>query len=85
MAGINKIYDANYPQLQAEQAKLTDPRSTPNHEVQRIGVSIEADYEVALRAENLLREAMESQKTQVVDLQNNRAPAPYPQAGYADQ
>ncbi len=71
VSGINKIYDANYPQLQAEQAKLTDLRSRLNHEVQRIGVSIEADYEVALRAENLLREAMASQKTQVVDLQNN--------------
>jgi capsular exopolysaccharide synthesis family protein len=71
VSSINKIYDKNYPQLQAEEARLKDLRLRLNHELQRMRSGIESDYEAALRAENLLREAMESQKGKVVDLQNN--------------
>lgn len=71
VASINKIYDQNYPPLQAEQAKLNDLRSRINSELQRVRTSIEADYEAALRTENLLREALEHQKSQVAGLQGN--------------
>jgi len=71
VSSINMIYDKNYPQLQAETAKLKDLRMRLNAEVLRIRASIEADYEAALRAENLLRETVESQKGKVVDLQEN--------------
>lgn len=71
VSSINKIYDKNYPQLQAEEAKLKDLRMRLNNEVQRIRTSIQADYETALRAENLLKDAMEFQKNNVVNLQDN--------------
>jgi len=71
VSSINKIYDKNYPQLQAEEAKLKDRRMRLNSEVQRIRASIEADYEAAVRTENLLREAVTSQKGDVANLQDN--------------
>jgi capsular exopolysaccharide synthesis family protein len=71
LSSINKIYDKHYPQFQAEEAKLKDLRMRVNGEVQRVRASLQADYEAALRAENFLREAVESQKKNVVDLQDN--------------
>jgi succinoglycan biosynthesis transport protein ExoP len=71
VSSINKIYDQNYPQLQAEEAKLRDQRMRLNNEVQRMRASIEADYEAAVRTENLLREAVASQKGNVVNLQDD--------------
>lgn len=71
VSSINKIYDVNFPQLQAEQAKLRELRASLKQEVNRIRASVEADYQAAWRAENLLRESLESQKNNVIDLQNN--------------
>jgi succinoglycan biosynthesis transport protein ExoP len=71
VASLNKIYDRNFPQLQADQAKLKDLRLRLNNEVQRTRASIEADYQASLRTEHLIREALESQKAQVGTLQNN--------------
>jgi polysaccharide biosynthesis transport protein len=71
VASLNKIYDTNFPQLQAEQAKLKDLRLRLNNEVRRTRASIEADYQASLRTERLIREALQNQKTQVGSLQNN--------------
>lgn len=71
VSSLNKIYDKNYPQLQAEEAKLRELRVRLNNEVQRTRTSIGSDYEAALRTENFLREAMKSQKGKVADLQDN--------------
>ena len=71
VASLNKIYDTNFPQLQAEQAKLKDLRLRLNNEVQRTRASVEADYQASLRTEHLIREALTTQKAQVGTLQNN--------------
>jgi capsular exopolysaccharide synthesis family protein len=71
VTSLNKIYDANFPQLQAETAKLNDLRQRLNNEVRRTRTSIEADYQASLRTEKLIREALEHQKAQVGTLQNN--------------
>jgi capsular exopolysaccharide synthesis family protein len=71
VASLNKIYDANFPQLQAEMAKLKDLRQRLNNEVTRTRTSLESDYQASQRAETLIREALTAQKELVGDLQNN--------------
>lgn len=71
VSSLNKIYDVNYPQLQAEKAKLQELKLRMNDEIKRIRSSIEAEYEAALRTENMLQEAFESQKQKVGHLQQN--------------
>jgi succinoglycan biosynthesis transport protein ExoP len=71
VSGIKRIFGKNYPQLQAEMANLAELRSRLNNEWKRIQTSIKADYEVALRTENFLREEFEKQKSKVGNLQSN--------------
>jgi polysaccharide biosynthesis transport protein len=71
VASLNKVYDVNFPQMQAEQAKLKDFKLRLNNEVKRTRASIEADYQASLRTEHLIREALQNQKAQVGTLQNN--------------
>jgi succinoglycan biosynthesis transport protein ExoP len=71
VASLNKMYDTNFPQLQAETAKLKDLRQRLNNEVRRTQTGVEADYQASLRAEKLIREALTTQKAQVGDLQSN--------------
>ncbi len=71
VASLNRIYDANYPQLQVERAKLKDLRLRLNNEVKRTRSSVEADYQASLRTEHLIREALQHQKASVGTLQNN--------------
>lgn len=71
VSSLGKLYDVNYPQLQVEQARLKELKSRLEGEVKRIRTSIEADYRAAQRAENLLKEALDSQKGNVRHLQNN--------------
>jgi polysaccharide biosynthesis transport protein len=68
---MGKIYDINYPAFRVEQAKLKEQKSRLNQELQRIKSSVESDYEASLKAENLLREALETQKHSVTNLQKN--------------
>jgi succinoglycan biosynthesis transport protein ExoP len=69
VSSLNKIYDVNYPQLQAERGKLNELRARLDNEVKRIRASIDSDYGAALKAESLLQEALNSQKHNVGDLQ----------------
>jgi succinoglycan biosynthesis transport protein ExoP len=71
VSSLSRIYDINYPQLQAEQAKLRELRSRLNGEVQRILTAIRSDYEAAQRTEDLLKEALGDQKNQVIHLQDD--------------
>ncbi|MDD1777030.1 MAG: polysaccharide biosynthesis tyrosine autokinase, partial [Candidatus Helarchaeota archaeon] len=68
---MGKIYDVNYPAFRVEQAKLKELNSRLNQEVQRIKSSIESDYEASMKAENLLLDSFQKQKTDVANLQNN--------------
>jgi len=65
------IYGKNHPQMQGDTAKLAELHGRLNGEVQRTLNTVKADYEIALRSENLLREAVESQKQKVGNLQDN--------------
>lgn len=64
------VFAKNHPQMQADTAKLTELNSRLNSEVQRTLNTVRADYEIALRAEKFLREAVESQKGKVGKLQD---------------
>jgi polysaccharide biosynthesis transport protein len=68
---MGKIYDINYPPFRVEQAKLKETNSRLNKELQRLKASVESDYEASLKTENLLQEALESQKNNVSNLQTN--------------
>lgn len=71
VASLSKIYDINYPQMQAEQAKLKDLKLRLNNEIQRTRASIEADYQASRRAENLIRDSLEAEKNKVANLQTD--------------
>jgi|UniRef100_A0A7C5EMF3 capsular exopolysaccharide synthesis family protein len=71
ISGMSQIYDVNYPQMKAEQALLTQLNSRLKAEVNRLVTSAKADYEAALRAENLLAEAVEEQKAKVSQMQDH--------------
>ena len=68
---MGKIYDINYPAYTVERAKLREINSRLNQELQRIKASVESDYETSLKTENLLKEALEGQKNDVANLQDN--------------
>lgn len=67
----SKIYGPNYPEQQAQNAKLGEVRGRITSEIKRLETSIKADYETAARTEALLQKDFEAQKAKVVDLQNN--------------
>jgi capsular exopolysaccharide synthesis family protein len=71
VSSLSKIYDVNYPQLQAEQAMLRELKLRLDGEVKRLLTSIRSDYEAAQRTENLLIEVLEDQKRQVINLQDD--------------
>jgi succinoglycan biosynthesis transport protein ExoP len=71
VSSLGKIFGGNYPKLQAEKANLAQLRSRLNGELRRIQTGVKADYEVALRAENFLKEEFDRQKDKVKSLQNN--------------
>ena len=71
VASLLKIYDVNYPNLEVERTRLKELTSRLKGEVKRITNSIEADYNAALKAENLLFAAQEAQKKNVGNLQTN--------------
>jgi succinoglycan biosynthesis transport protein ExoP len=69
VAGLRKIYLANHPKLMAEEANLHGLQSRLNNEIKNIRDTVEADYGVARRAENLITEALEVEKQKIADLQ----------------
>jgi capsular exopolysaccharide synthesis family protein len=69
VAGLRKIYLANHPKLMAEEANLQGLQSRLTSEIKNIRATVEADYGVARRAENLITEALEAEKQKIADLQ----------------
>jgi polysaccharide biosynthesis transport protein len=66
-----KIYAKNHPVMLSDTAKLNELQSRLNSEVKRTMNTVKADYEIALRTENFVREATESQKNNVGKLQDH--------------
>jgi len=71
VSSMGMIFGKNYPKLQAENANLAELRKRLNGELKRIQAGVKADYEVALRAENFVKEEFERQKGKVEALQDN--------------
>jgi capsular exopolysaccharide synthesis family protein len=69
VASLKKIYLPDHPKLMAEQANLQGLQARLNNEIQNTRATVEADYEAARRTENLITEALESEKLKVADLQ----------------
>lgn len=70
ISSLKQTYGNNHPLVQENKAKLVELRSRLRNEVQRTTNTVKADYEIALRTENLLRSATESQKERVGKLQD---------------
>jgi capsular exopolysaccharide synthesis family protein len=70
ISSLSKTFGKNHPQMQADTSKMAELRSRLKNEVQRTLNTVRADYEIALRTENLLRSAAESQKEKVSKLQD---------------
>jgi polysaccharide biosynthesis transport protein len=66
-----KVYAKNHPVMLADTARLNELRGRLNGEVKRTVNAVKADYEIALRTENLLREAVDSQRKNVGKLQDH--------------
>ena len=64
------VYAKNHPQMQGDTAKLAELRTRLNNEVKRTQNTVKADFEIALRTENFLKGAAESQKEKVGKLQD---------------
>lgn len=71
VSGIDRTLLPGHPQMQVEQAKLAELRGRLKGEVQRLQSTVKADYEAAVKAENLLTHALEEQKGLLARLQNN--------------
>lgn len=70
ISSAGAIYAKNHPQMQGDTAKLGELRSRLKNEVNRTMNTVKADYEIALRTENFLQGAAESQKEKVGKLQD---------------
>jgi capsular exopolysaccharide synthesis family protein len=71
VSGMDRTFLAEHPHMQVEEAKLADMRRRLCGEVNRLQKSVKADYEAAVKAENLLTQAFDEQKGQVAKLQDN--------------
>ncbi len=71
VSGLTRTLLPGHPEMQVQQATLTELRGRLQEEVQRLQKTITADYEAAVKAENLLSQALEEQKQQLADLQHN--------------
>lgn len=70
VSGNSRIFGSNYPEHQAQTARMKELRERLNQEVKRLSTSIKSDYEAAARAEKLIQGEYDAQKTRVVDMQN---------------
>lgn len=70
VTGSGQIFGSNYPEHKGQSARMSELRERLGQEVRRIEASVRADYEAALRAENLLQKEFDLQKEKVIDLQN---------------
>jgi exopolysaccharide transport family protein len=71
VSGLNRTLLPGHPELQVEKAKLGEIQGRLQGEVKRLQESIRADYEAAVKAENLLTKAFNEQKDKLAHLQNH--------------
>jgi succinoglycan biosynthesis transport protein ExoP len=71
VSAMRKVFRAEHPEIQAEQANLAEVKSRLQAEVLRLQESVKADYEAAHRTEKLLGDSFSAQKEQMVKLQDN--------------
>jgi succinoglycan biosynthesis transport protein ExoP len=71
VSGMDRTFLSEHPHMQVEQAKLADLRKRLGGEVHRLQKTVKADYEAAVKAENLLTQAFEEQKGKLANLQDN--------------
>ncbi len=71
VSGMNRTFLSEHPHMQVEQAKLIDLRRRLGGEVHRLQNTVKADYEAAVKAENLLTTAFQEQKGLMAKLQDN--------------
>jgi len=70
VSGLDRTFLPGHPEMQVERAKLGEIRGRLQAEVSRLQESVKADYEAAVRAERLLTQAFEEQKTKLAHLQD---------------
>jgi len=71
VSGQKKIFGPRFPEQQSLTTKMGELRNRLNDEVKRLEISIKADYEAAVKAENLIRNELDLQKGKVIDLQSD--------------
>jgi capsular exopolysaccharide synthesis family protein len=69
-SGSSKIFGANYPERQAQTAKLKELHDQLGREVKRVETGLKAEYEAATQAEKLLQKEFDAQKAKVIDMEN---------------
>jgi capsular exopolysaccharide synthesis family protein len=69
-SGSSKIFGANYPEQQAQTAKLKELRDRLGREVKRVEAGLKAELDAATRAEKLLQKEFNAQKAKVIDMEN---------------
>lgn len=71
VSGLTRTLLPGHPEMQTARASLGELRGRLRSEVQRLQKTVQADYEAAVKAENLLTEALQNQKNKLSKLQNN--------------
>lgn len=71
VSGLTRTLLPGHPEMQTERASLSELRGRLRGEVRRLQKTIKADYEAAVKAENLLTEALRDQKSKLSKLQHN--------------
>ena len=70
VSGSSSTFGPNYPELKGQATRMKDLQQRLAQEVKRIETSIKADYEAAVRAENLLSQEYQAAKSKVIEMQN---------------
>ncbi len=71
VSGIDRTFLPGHPQMQVEQARMRELQGRLAGEVQRLQKTVKADYEAAVKAENLLTQTFQEQKGLLGKLQDN--------------
>lgn len=70
VSGMRENYLGGHPEMQREQARLSEMQGRLNGEVKRVTESVKADYEASMKAEKLVKKSFEEQKGSMEKLQS---------------
>jgi capsular exopolysaccharide synthesis family protein len=68
--GSSPVFGANFPDRKVTSATAKEIGDKLNKEIRRLETSVKADYEAALKAENLLQQEFNDAKAKMVDMEN---------------